>query len=268
MYDSPTQFQLQGSQAGALPSTLDSINPAYYGQIENFINANGGRLASVFGLRLYDTLRVDVGVQPLTTFNFFQNGVSQSQGLWVAGTQYRKQQIDVSPLIDGGKLSAGYEALIWSMQVLIQLPGNLDKSVQTSGNAINLPLDPGVLSGEAATDPIKTGNLMRAILESYYFELFLNNTTFEHGPTWAFPSAYGVGNTLSCGVAAGPLYVGDAALSNTVGFAYQLPVMRHIPSLTRFGVRMTGQNPFTTANVCPFRIITILDGIGIQPVTG
>lgn len=83
MYDTPTQFQLQGSQIGALPSTLDSVNPAYYGQIEQFIQANGGRLASVFGLRLYDTLRVDAGIQPLTTFNFFQNGVSQSQGLWV-----------------------------------------------------------------------------------------------------------------------------------------------------------------------------------------
>ena len=267
MYDGQTQFQLQGSQVGALPSTLDTVNPAYYGQIEQFIQANGGRLASVFGLRLYDTLRVDAGIQPLTTFNFFQNGVSQSQGLWVAGTQYRKQQIDVSPLIDGGKLSAGYEALIWSMQVLIQLPASLDESVQTSGNAINLPLDPGIISGEAATDAIKTGNLMRAILESYYFELFLNNTTFEHGPTWAFPSAYGVGNTLAVGgVIAGPF--ADGALANTVGFAYQLPVMRHIPSLTRFGVRMTGQNPFTSANVCPFRIVVVLDGIGIQPVTG
>lgn len=267
MYDSPTQFQLQGSQVGVLPSTLDTINPAYYGQIEQFIQANGGRLASVFGLRLYDTLRVDAGVQPLTTFNFFQNGVSQSQGLWVAGTQYRKQQIDVSPLIDGGKLSAGYEALIWSMQVLIQLPGSLDESVQTSGNAINLPLDPGIISGEAATDAIKSGNLMRAILESYYFELFLNNTTFEHGPTWAFPSAYGVGNSIAlAGTVAAP--AADAVLANTVGFAYQLPVMRHIPSLTRFGVRMTGQNPFTTANVCPFRVVVVLDGIGIQPVTG
>jgi len=267
MYDSPTQFQLQGSQVGVLPSTLDQVNPAYYGQIEQFINQNGGRLASVSGVRLYDTLRVDAGVQPLTTFNFFQNGVSQSQGLWVAGTQYRKQNIDVSYWVDGGKLAAGYEALIWSMQVLIQLPAALDESLQTSGNAINLALDPGTVSGEAVTDPIKTGNLMRAILESYYFELFLNNTTFEHGPTWAFPSAYGVGNTLAVGGVT-TAAISDGALANTVGFAYQLPVMRHIPSLTRFGVRMTGQNAFTTANVCPFRIIVVLDGIGIQPVTG
>lgn len=267
MYDSPTQFQIGGSQVGVLPSTLDQLNPAYYGQIEQFISANGGRLASVSGIRLYDTLRVDAGVQPLTTFNFFQNGVSQQQGLFVAGTGYRKQNIDVTYWVDGGKLAAGYEALIWSMQVLIQLPGSLDESVQTSGNSINLPNDPGIISGESATDAIKSGNLMRAILESYYFELFLNNTTFEHGPTWAFPSAYGVGNCMALvGTVAAP--GADAALANTVGFSYQLPVMRHIPSLTRFGVKLTCQNAFTTANTVPFRIIVVLDGIGIQPVTG
>jgi hypothetical protein len=267
MYQADTQYGFTASTQGVLPSTLDQINPAYYGQIEQFIADKGGRLASVSGIRLYDTLRVDRGVMPLTTFNFFQNGVSQSQGLFVAGTQYRKQNIDVTYWVDGGKLAAGYEALIWSIQLLIQLPTAIDLTVQTSGNAINLTNAPGIISTEAATDPIKAGNLMRAILEGFYFELFLNNTTFEHGPTWAFPSAYGVGNTLALGgTVAAP--ASDGVLANTVGFAYQLPVMRHIPSLTRFGVKMTCQNAFDTTNVSGFRIITVLDGIGVQPVTG
>jgi hypothetical protein len=222
----------------------------------------------VSGIRLYDTLRVDAGVQPLSTFTFYQNGVSAQQSLFVTtATTYRKQNIDVSYWIDNGKLSSGYEALIWSIQVLVQLPNSLDESVQTAGNSVNLPLDPGIISGEAATDAIKAGNLMRAILESYYFEFFINNTTFEHGPTWAFPSAYGVGNaTALVGTVAAP--GADGAWSNTVGWAYQMPIMRHIPQLTKFGVRMNCQNAFTSANVCPFRIITVLEGIGIQPVTG
>ena len=267
MYQPDTSYAFQGSQQGVLPSTLDSINPAYYPQVADFLTKNGGRLASVSGIRLYDTLRVDAGVMPLTQFIYFQNGVNTTQGLFVAGTQYRKQNIDVSYWIDGGKLSAGYEALIWSMQVLIQLPASLDVSVQTSGNSINLTNVPGSLSTEAATDPIKAGNLMRAILEGFYFEFFLNNSAYEHGPTWAFPTAYGVGNTLAVGgVIAGPF--ADGALSNTVGFAYQFPVMRYIPSLTKFGVRMTAQNAFNTTLTAPFRIVTILEGIGIQPVTG
>lgn len=268
MFQPPTQYGFTGSQQGALPSTLDQINPGYYPQIADFIRANGGRLASISGVRLYDVLRVDAGVQPTRTFNFFQNGLNAQQSLFVTtATTYVKQNIDVSYWIDNGKLSQGYEFLGWSMQVLVQLCGSLDESIQTVGNAVGLTLDPGIISGEAATDAVKAGNLMRAILESYYFEFFLNNTSFEHGTTDLFPSAYGVGNSLAVGgVIAAPF--ADGVLANTVGFAYQFPVMRHIPSLTKFGVRMTCQNPFTTVGNLPFRIKVILDGIGVQPVTG
>jgi hypothetical protein len=269
-YDAPTQFGFPGSAVGVLPSTLDQVNPAYYAQIQQFINSVGGqaRLASISGIRLYDSLRIDAGVMPLTTFTFFQNGVSQQQSMFVAsGSTYRKQNIDVTYWVDNGKLSKGYEALIWSMQVLIQLPFALDESVQTSGNTIGLPNVPGFQASTGAA--IQGGNYMRAILESFYFELFLNNTSFEHGPTYLFPSSYGVGNTnaLADGLA-------DGALSNTVGWCYQMPVMRHIPDQTKFGVRMTCQNAWTnTDGSSPetglnFRVIVILDGIGVQPVTG
>lgn len=267
MYDQSPQFGFTGSNMGGLPTTLDNINPAYYDQIKDFVAKNGGRLASICGLTLYDTLRVDAGVQPSRDFNFFQNGVGQQQGLFVAGTAYTKQEMDVSPWIDGGKLSQGYEALIWSIQVYVSLAGALDESVQTTGNAINLTLDPGIISGEAATDPIKQGNVLRAIQEAYYFELFVNNTRFEHGPTWRFPTAYGgQADPALVGTVAAP--GSDGMLANSLGWAYQMPVMRHIPSLTKFGVRMSTQNPWTSANVGPFRIRVILDGIGVQPITG
>lgn len=267
MYDGNTQFGFTGSQIGALPTTLDNINPQFYAQVQDFVAKNGGRLTSICGIRLYDTLRVDAGVLPSRDFNFFQNGVGQTQGLFIAGTNYTKQEIDVSPWVDGGKLSQGYEALVWSIQVYVRLAGALDESVQTSGNAINLTLDPGIISGEAATDAIKQGNLLRAIQESLYFRFFVNTTDFEHGPAWAFPTAYGgKADPALVGTVAAP--ASDGMLSNSLGWAYQMPVMRHIPSLTKFGVKMSVQNPFTTANAGPFRITVILDGIGFQPVTG
>jgi hypothetical protein len=271
-YHQPPNYGFTGSESGVLPSTLDKINPAYYGMIEAFISKHGDRLASICGVRLYDTLRIDAGVMPLTQFTFFQNGVNEQQSLFVAtGTTYRKQNNDVTYWIDGGKLSQGYEALIWSMQVHIQLPSAGDNTVQTSGNHVNLPLDPGLVSAEtaaAAGAPFKAGNLMRAIMESFYFEFFLNKTTFEHGTADLFPTAYGAGNQLAlAGVVANP--ISDGMVANTTGYCYQFPIMRHLPSLTRFGVTMSNLNPFTTAvTLSPFRVKVILEGIGIQPVTG
>lgn len=271
-YDQPTQFGFPGSQVGVLPSTLDAVHPMYYSQIKAFLDSIGGwgRLASVSGIRLYDVLRVDAdGVLPLTTFTYFQNGVGQQQSLFIASnTNYRKQNIDVTYWVDNGKLAKGYEALIWSIQFLIQLPNALDQAVQTTGQAVTLTRIPGT---QATTGlAIQAGNYMRAILESFYAELFLNNTTFEHGPISLFPSCYGVGNAVSIGTD-----IADGAWSNTVGWCYTMPVMRHIPELTKFGVRLTNQNNWENsddtspaANGLDFRIMCILDGIGVQPVTG
>jgi hypothetical protein len=271
-YQQTPEYGFPESVPAGMPTTLDDINPAYYGMLEAFIERHEGRLASISGVRLYDTLRVDAGIMPITTFTFYQNGLNENQSLFVAsGTTYRKQNIDVSYWIDGGKLSKGYEALLWSMQVHVQLPGAGDNSVQAAGNAVNLPLDPGLVSAEtaaAAGAAFKAGNLMRAIMESFYFEFFINNSTFEHGTADLFPTAYGAGNQLAlAGVVAAP--IADGMVSNTNGYCYSFPIMRHLPELTRFGVRMMSQNPFTTAvTLSPFRIKVILEGIGIQPLTG
>ena len=270
-YDQPTQFGFPGSNVGVLPSTLDQVNPQYYPMIKDFINSVGGqaRLASISGIRLYDTLRVDPGTLPLTTFTFMQNGVGQQQSMFVASnTSYRKQNIDVTYWVDNGKLSKGYEALIWSIQFVIQIPNAVDQEVQASGNTVGLTQIPGTQATAGAA--IQAGNYLRAILESFYAELFLNNTTFEHGPVSLFPSAYGVGNAVS-------IFDGgaDGAWSNTVGWCYTMPVMRHIPDQTKFGVRLTNQNNWQNNNGASpavdgldFRIMCILDGIGVQPVTG
>lgn len=271
-YDQSPQIGFTGSQMGGLPTTLDQINPSYYWQIEQFIREKGGRLASFTGVVLYDTVRVDAGVLPSRDFNFFQNAVGQQQGLFVAGTQYTKQEIDVSPwIVGGGTLAKDYEALIWSIGVQFHVVSALDESVQSSGNAINLTLDPGAITAEAATDPVKMGNIMRACQEGLYFKLFVNSTGFEDGPGWRFPAGpYGQSGYASmCSGATAPAFaVTDGAANNGFGWAYQMPIMRHIPQLTKFGVKMTVQNPFTTANVGTLRIVVTLEGIGISPITG
>lgn len=267
MYEAQTQFGFTGSQIGSLPTTLDGINPAYYDTISQFVSANGGRLASINGVCLYDTLRIDAGVLPAREFIFFQNGVGQQQGLFVAGTSYTKQEIDVDPWVKNGMLSKGYEALIWSIQVQINTVASLDESVQTSGNAVNLTLDPGIISGEAATDAVKQANVLRAFQEGTYFELFVNNTAFEHGTADRFPTAYGIGGGIAlAGTVAAP--AGDGALTNGLSWAYQMPVTRHIPEQTTFGVRMKVQNAFTLLNSGPVRVRVRLEGIGVQPITG
>jgi hypothetical protein len=149
--------------------------------------------------------------------------------------------------------------------------GSLDESNQTSGNAINLTNVVGTLEDEATTDAIKMGNLLRACQEGLYFSFFLNQTNFESGPGWRFPAGgYGAsGFAAQCAAATAPTFaVQDGWINNGFGFSYQMPVMRHLPQLTKFGVRMSVQNGFANTDGLPFRIVVTLGGIGVQPVTG
>lgn len=276
-YDQAPQFGFAGSQLGTLPSTLDGINPMYYNQIAQFLTTKYGspaaaRLASITGVTLYDTLRIDAGVLPSRDFIFFQTPVGQQAQLFVAGTAYTKQEIDVHPwIVQGGQLATGYEALVWAIGVQFHIVGSLDNSVQTTGNFINLALDPGTHTTAVAADAVLMGNFLRACQESFVFRFFLNQTEFEIGPGWRFPAGCygGTGFAAAYAGATAPAFgVEDGYANNGFGWSYQMPVMRHLPSLTKFGVRMQVQNPFTTLLVGPVRVVVTLEGIGIQPVTG
>lgn len=277
-YDQAPQFAFPGSQIGTLPSTLDSINPQYYQQIAAFLTSKFGsperaRLASIQGIVLYDTLRVDQGVLPTREFDFFQTPVGQNQGLFIAGTQYTKQKIDVHPwLTNGGQLSRGYECLIWSIGVQFHIVQSLDDTVQAApSNAIDLALLPGLATTQVEADIILMGNVLRAFQEGLHFEFFINQTPFESGPGWRFPAGcYGASgfNALDGRADATTESLGDGVINNGFGWAYQFPVMRHIPELTKFGVTMSVQNPFNMTANQRVRIVVTLEGIGIGPVTG
>lgn len=273
----PTQFGFINSNMGVLPTTLDGINPKYYNDIFAFLTMRYGspanaRLASITGVTLYDTLRVDPGVMPSREFTFFQTPVNQTQQLFVAGTAYTKQEIDVHPwIVQGGQLALGYEALIWSIGVQFHIVGSVDDTVQTTGNFIDLPLLIGTLGAELVTDPVKMGNLLRACQESFHFKFFINQTEFEAGPGWRFPAGcYGGSGfqALASGATAPVFIQSDGYINNGFGWSYQMPVMRHLPSQTRFGVKMAVQNPFSTVGTLNFRVVVTLEGIGIVPITG
>src|SRR5262245_16289212 len=270
-------FGFAGSQLGVLPSTLDGINPMYYQQIFQFLTTKYGspaaaRLASITGVTLYDTLRIDAGVLPSRDFIYYQTPVGQTQGLFVAGTTYTKQEIDIHPwIVQGGQLATGYEALIWAIGVQFHIVGAQDDTVQTSGNARNLALDPCAFTNAVIADAHPTANLLRACQEGLVFRFFINQTEFEIGPGWRFPSGVYGGSgyaALASGATAPAFAVSDAYANNGFGWSYQMPVMRHLPSLTKFGIRLQVQNPFTLANVGPIRVVVTLEGIGVQPVTG
>lgn len=272
-YDTPPNIGFTGSSLPGLPTTLDTINPAYYQQIAAFVGAKGGRLASFSGLVLYDTLRIDAGALPTRDFVFFQNPVGATQGLFVAGTQYTKQDIDIHQWIsNGGQLSQGYEALLWEIGVQVHIVSSNDATLQTSGNGVNLTATTGTLAAQVAADGMRMGNLMRAFQEGLFFSYFINQTNFELGPTWRFPAGiFGISGGVAIAdstTAAADGIESDGWANNGFGWAYQMPVMRHLPSLTKFGVRMSVQNSFTTPTGFSTRIVVTLCGLGVQPVTG
>ncbi len=275
MYDQPPQFNFTGSSLPGLPTTLNHINPGYYAQLASFLTEKYGRpenarLASINGVELYDTLRVDTGTVPLREFNFFQTPVGQNQNLLVAGTAYQKQEIDVHPwIVQGGQLALGYEALIWCIGVQFHIVGAADDTLQTTGNTINLTNAIGTLDGEAAADTIKMGNTLRAFQEGLWFEFFINQTGFENGPGWRFPAGiYGGSGFASAIGPAAATSKSDGIINNGFGVAYQFPVMRHLPSQTKFGVKLKIQNSFVTPAAFSTNIVVTLGGIGIQPITG
>lgn len=277
-YDSPPQFGFTGSSMPGLPTTFNHINPMYYAQLSSFLSEKYGRpenarLASINGVELYDTLRVDTGALPLREFIFFQTPVGQNQNLLVAGTAYQKQEIDVHPwIVQGGQLALGYEALIWNVGVQVHIVQANDATLQAAGNTINLTATTGTLAAEVAADPQRMGNLMRAFQEGLWFEFFINQTGFENGPLWRFPAGiYGISgqNAIADTTTAGADGLSaDGWANNGFGVAYQFPVMRHLPSQTKFGMRLKIQNSFTTPAGFSTRIVVTLGGIGIQPITG
>lgn len=256
---------------GIPPSTLDGINPAQYGLVQEVIKKNpSARLASLYGLRLFDTARIAAGAAlPTSEFELFANPVGTPQTELNGTTQYTKSFIDTN-MRTTRQLPAGQEAWITSIQTRVLISGSLDNSVKTGPN-LGLADDPGIGSVIVAADDIQAVNLAQAAYESIYLRFYYNQVVFEEGPLWAFPARYGVtgfsGNAAYIpGTAGTTIMQNETAVNNGFGFVFQLPIIRHIDSLYQFSVTIQAYNNFVpTRN---FRIQTILEGLGAKSVTG
>lgn len=258
--------------AGNAPkSTLDTVDPSQYQMISQIIKDNpGARLASFYGLRLYDTARVVAGTAfNASEFELFATPVGQQTTEMNGTTQYTKSKIDTNMSVSR-QLPASQEAWITSIQVRVLISGNLDVTTQTGAN-LGLANNPGLGSSLTAPMDVQATNLAQAALESIYLKFSYNQTTFEEGPLTLFPSRYGVsgyagGFAYVPGTAGTTIAQNEVAINNGFGYVYRLPIFRHIESLYQFNVTLQAINTFTpTRN---FRISVILEGLGAKGVTG
>jgi len=258
--------------AGVAPkSTLDHVDPSQYGMIQQIIQSNpGARLASFYGLRLYDVARVAAGTAfNQNEFELFATPVGQQTTEMNGTTQYTKTKQDTNMSVSR-QLPASQEAWITSIQVRVLISGNLDKSVQTGSN-LGLANNPGLGSELTAPADIQATNLAQAALESIYLKFSYNQTSFEEGPLYLFPSRYGIsgysGNVAyTPGTAGTAVIQNETAVNNGFGYVYRLPIFRHIESLYQFNVTLQALNTFTPTR--QFRIQVILEGLGAKGVTG
>jgi len=269
-YGQPPANRLQFANV-APKSTLDHVDPQQYGLIQQILSANpGARLASFYGLRLYDSARVAAG----TAFNsseyeMFAVPIGQSTTEMNGTTQYTKSRIDTNMSVSR-QLPQSQEAWITSIQVRVLISGLLDNSTQTGAN-LGLANDPGLGSAVVAADDVTAVNLAQAAFESIYMRFSYNQTVFEEGPLYLFPSRYGVsgfagGFAYVPGTAGTTIAQNEVAVNNGFGYVYRLPVFRHIESLYQFNTTLQAINTFTpTRN---FRIQVILEGLGAKGVTG
>lgn len=256
---------------GAMPSTLDHVSPDSYDMISKIVKANpGARLASFYGLRLYDTARVAAGTAlGSSEFELFATPVGQSTTEMNGTTQYTKTKIDTNMSVSR-QLPASQEAWITSIQVRVLITGSLDDSTLT-GNNLGLANNPGIGTAVVAADDILATNLAQAALEGIYLRFSYNQTTFEEGPLCLFPSRYGISGysgqiNVTPNAAGTGVVQNETAVNNGFGYVYRLPVYRHIESLYQFNTTVQALQTFTpTRN---FRIQVILEGLGAKGVTG
>ncbi len=252
-------------------STLDNVDPSQYQMIANIIRDNpGARLASFYGLRLYDVARVAAGTAfNSSEFELFATPVGQQTTEMNGSTQYTKSRIDTNMSVSR-QLPASQEAWITSIQVRVLISGNLDVTTQTGAN-LGLANNPGLATSLTAAMDAQATNLAQAALESIYLKFSYNQTTFEEGPLYLFPSRYGISGysgpvNVTPNAAGTGVIQNETAVNNGFGYVYRLPVFRHIESLYQFNATLQALNTFTpTRN---FRIQVILEGLGAKGVTG
>lgn len=266
----------QMSLAGQIPpSTLDYLDPRTASLVAEAMRANPGlQLKSFYGERLYDTARVQSGTaltaQDINLFSVPQgNQTTEVNGT----TAYTKTKLDTNMTVSR-QLPAGQLAWITSIQIRVLFVGSLDDSVQTGAN-LGLANAPGTNTSLAAADDVVAVTNMQAILESFVITFQYNQTNFESGPLYLFPTRYvvsGVAGAVNIAavndqvIATNSIIQNETVLNNGMGIVWTLPIVRKIEPLYQFNVLLQPINLFTPNR--NFRIQCILEGLGAKAVTG
>ena len=172
-------------------------------------------------------------------------------------------------MVQGGQLQRGNILIVESLQAQITIPGNLDSTLQASGNT-TLPLATGTAVGAAtATAGVLLGNIYSAIAKSGVIRLKIGNKEFERGPLEQFPSEFG-GSGFNSLVQAGTspatsIPVNDGIINNGFGFARMFRQPRQIVAGQNFGVYLNFFNPFNPSR--NFDITIALRGILFEDVS-
>lgn len=257
---------------GAIPpSTLDGLDARTAALIQKAMAENPGlAIKSFYGERLYDTARVAAGTALNSSeFQLFATPQGQQTTEMNGTTQYSKSLLDTN-MTTARQLPAGQLAYITSIQCRVTVSGSLDNSVQSGAN-LGLANDPGLGSQIVAADDVQAVNLAQAALEGIVLKFNYNQTEFEKGPLFMFPTRYGMsgfsGNAAYIpGTPGTTIMQNETVVNNGFGFVFTLPVVRKIDSLYQFGVTLQALNNFVpTRN---FRIQVILEGLGAKSITG
>jgi hypothetical protein len=172
-------------------------------------------------------------------------------------------------MVQGGQLQRGNLLIVESIQAQVTIPGNLDATLQASGNT-TLPLSTGTAVGATTTTAgVLLGNLYSAIAKAGVLTFFVGNKDFERGPIEQFPSEFG-GSGFNSLVQAGTsvatsIPVNDGIINNGFGFARMLRQPRQIIAGQNFGVNLIFYNLFTPAR--NFDITIALKGLLFEDVS-
>jgi hypothetical protein len=213
----------------------------------------------VFDHIRYDTLRFKAGADtPTSVFRLFQVPRGQSTTVANAPTEsYIKDLIDTN-MEAAGTLPAGQEMIVHSIQVFVNIPGQTDTSYPTSGPGAELPTNPAF--GAFAV----SSNLMRAVLTQAYLRFKVGEKTYEEGPLYQFPSAFGISGFSGQVTTATATTFGDSVSNNGFGRPRELFEPRHIPELVNFGVDIQFIQPLTITR--QFTLSVLLHGLLFRPV--
>lgn len=195
------------------------------------IMVNGRLLKDTFTHTLYSTKRAVAGVPlPTSEFQFFAKAIGdQETGLNFADT-YELTEIDTN-MEEGKKIPKGSYMKVFGIEIRVLLPGATDLLYASSGNAINLPVNPTPVGN------ISNTNLAVALYEGGSLRFHVGDKDYEKRKFVQCPASYGASGFAGFGIAPGEA-TGDnvSVINNGFGRGFRLQVPRNIDGLRTFYV--------------------------------